>query len=111
MRCCSWLLMTLFLVSAFACNKPDIEDCRRGCWNYMKLTFWDKVDQEVKDMSPEQAAVIRAQREAEFQEMQERVEDPGLLNCITGCQNDASKEQIECLQEKTTAASVAACLE
>ena len=108
MRCL--LLMTLCWLSLSACNKPEIEDCRRACWNYNKVMFWDKVNQEVKDLPPEEAALIRAQREAEFKAMQERAEDPGMLNCITNCQNDASKDQVTCMQEKTTAAAMEACL-
>lgn len=105
----SWLLVPLLVLSA--CNKPEIEDCRRACWNYNKVMFWDRVDQEVKDLPPEEAAAIRAQRELDYQEIEEREEDPGLLNCITNCQNDASKQQVQCMQEKTTAASIKACLE
>jgi hypothetical protein len=102
--------MTFSLLTASACNKPEIEDCRRACWNYNKVMVWDKVNQQVKDLPPEEAAVIRAQNELEFKEMQERAEDPGMLNCITNCQNDSSKEQVECLIEKTTATALESCL-
>ena len=64
MRSCSWLLMTLCLLSTIACNKPEIEDCRRACWNYNKIKFWEKVDQDVKDMKPAEAAILRAERES-----------------------------------------------
>lgn len=111
MRRCSWLLLTFSLLLASGCNKPEIEDCRRACWNYNKVMFWDNVDQAVKDMEPEAAAAYRAQQEVEFKKIQERAEDPGLLNCITNCQNDANKEQVKCMQEATTAASLETCLE
>ena len=110
MRCMSWLIMGLCCLSVSACNKPEIEDCRRACWNYNKVMFWDNVDVEVKDLPPAEAAAIRSQREIEFKEIQEREEDQGLLNCITNCQNDANKDQVKCMQEKKTAAAVEACL-
>ncbi len=93
-----------------ACNKPEIDDCRRACLNYNKVMYWELVDEQVKDLPPEEAAANRAQKEAEFQQMQERVEDPQLLNCITSCQNDANKEQVKCMTEKDTAAGQQACL-
>ncbi len=112
MRRCTELLLALACITAFvACNKPEIEDCRRACWNYHKVLFWDAVDEEVKGLPPEEAAAIRAQKEKEFQASQERAEDPGMLNCITDCQNNANKDQVRCLQEKETATALRACLE
>ena len=114
MRSCSWSLvpLLLFVFSSLvlsACNKPEIEDCRLACWNGMKITFWDKVEQDVKGLSPEQAATLRAEREAIFQTIQERAEDPGLLNCITNCQNDSNKTEVECMAKATTAAQLKNC--
>ncbi len=106
-----WYLLSLCLVSALGCNKPEIDDCRRACWNYNKVMFWDKVNDEVKAMKPAEAAAVRAQRELDFQEIQEREEDPGLLNCITNCQHNANKEQVVCMQEARSAAAQKVCLE
>ncbi len=111
MRMCSWLLVPLSLLALSGCNKPEIDDCRRACWNYNKVMFWDKVDTEVQNLPPQEAAAIRAQRELDYKAIQEREEDPGLLNCITNCQQDASRDQVKCMQEKTTAASVKACFQ
>ncbi len=106
-----WFILSIGLSLVLACNKPDVEHCQRACWNYNKVMFWDKVDAEVKAMKPAEAAVIRAQRELDFKEIQEREEDPGLLNCITNCQHNANKEQIVCMQEVKTAAAMSVCLE
>jgi len=98
------------LLFVVACNKPKVDDCRRACWNYNKVMFWDKVDRDVKDMQPAAAAAYRAQREVEFNELQMREEDPGLLNCITSCQHDANSEQVKCMLTTTTAGLMEDCL-
>ncbi len=72
--------------------------------------FWDKVEQDVKGLPPAEAAALRAEREVEFKKIAERPEDQGLLNCITNCQNDANKDQVKCMQEKKTAASIESCM-
>ena len=92
-----------------ACNKPDMQDCRRACWNHNKVMFWDKVDQDVKGLSPEESATIRAQREIEYRKIEQREEDPGLMNCMTNCQQNASKEQVACMIEAKTAAQQQSC--
>lgn len=97
------------LFFGFACNKPDIEDCRRACWNYNKVMFWDKVDQEVKGLSPDESATIRAQRELDYREIEQREEDQGLMNCMTNCQQDASKEQVACMITAPTAVALERC--
>lgn len=94
-----------------ASNTPEAEDCRRACWNYNEVMFWENVNVESKDLSPAQRATLRAHREVEYKESQEREEeDPGLLNCVTNCQNEASNDQVMCMQQKKTSADLKACL-
>ena len=97
------------MMMGMACKKPDIEDCRRACWNYNRIMFWDKVDTEVKDMAPEQSAKIRAQRELDYREIEQREEDQGLMNCITDCQQSSNDKQVKCMLDAKTAAAVEAC--
>ncbi len=105
---CIAALASLSLSTA-SCKKPDIENCRRACWNGMKLGFWAKVDADVKGLTSEEAAKIRAQRELEFAKLSEREEDPGLMNCITNCQQNSNDKQVECMMEATTMARLESC--
>jgi len=106
---------TLMLLTSsllfFACNKPEIDDCRKACWNYNKIMFWEKVEKDVKSMTPQKAVVFRAKRNQEFQAIAQREEDRGLLNCVTKCQHEASNKQVTCMQEAQSAAAMSICME
>lgn len=107
----SLLLPVLLVGLAFGCKKPDLDECRRACWNYNKVKYWAKVDREVKSMPVEEAAKYRASKEIEFQEIEKREEDQGLMNCIYDCQHNSNETQIACMKDATTEAQLDTCME
>jgi D-mannonate dehydratase len=105
------LLLPLLLVAfAASCEKPDLDECRRACWNYNEVMFWAKVDREVKAMSAEKAAAYRAAKEQEFQAIAKREEDQGLMNCIYDCQHNSNEKQIQCMKEATSETQLEGCM-
>ena len=106
-------LLGLLVVAAMilGCSKPDIDECRRACWNYNKVMYWAKVDREVKSMSIEEAAKYRASKEIEFRESEQRVEDQGLMNCIYDCQHISNNPQVACMKNATSEAQLESCME
>ena len=108
MRCFGLVVMLAFATAG--CAKPELDDCRKACWNHNKIMFWAKVDKDAEGLSPEDAAKLRAEREVEFRKIQTREEDPGLLNCITNCQHNARPDQVKCLQKATTPDEATSCI-
>ena len=106
------LLVPVFLLSLSAgCKKPDLDECRRACWNFNEVKYWAKVDREVKSMSADKAATYRAAKEVEFQKIAKREEDQGLMNCIYDCQHNSSDKQIQCLKEAKSEVQLDDCME
>ncbi len=106
------LLLPLFLMSvALGCSKPDLDECRRACWNGNKVMFWAKVDREVKSMSAEKAAIYRAQKEEVFLEISKREEDQGFMNCVYDCQHNSNDKQIACMKAARTEPELERCME
>lgn len=100
----------MYLLAGLGCkSKPDIEDCRRACLNYNKIMFWDKVEDEVKDLEVAESAKLRAQREVDFHEIVMREEDPGLMNCITNIEQNATKDDVACMLVAKTADELKEC--
>ena len=105
------LLVPCFLLGAMAgCEKPDLDECRRACWNYNRVMYWAKVDRDVKSMSSEDAAKYRAGKELEFQKIEKREEDQGLMNCVYDCQHNSNDKQINCMKTATTQPLLEACM-
>lgn len=105
------LLPVLLLGMTAGCSKPDLDECRRACWNYNEVMYWAKVDREVKSMSSEKAATYRAAKEVEFQKISKREEDQGLMNCIYDCQHNSNDQQIKCMKTAKTESALEACLD
>jgi hypothetical protein len=105
------ILLPLILIGlASGCAKPDLDECRRACWNGNKVMFWAKVDREVKSMSAEKAAIYRAQKEEVFQEIAKREEDQGFMNCVYDCQHNSNDKQIACMKAATTEPELESCM-
>lgn len=110
-RLLSTCLVLPVLTLALACNKPPIEDCRKACWNGMKVRFWAQVDREVSGLTPEAAAEHRAIKEVEFQAMELREEDQGFMNCVSQCHSEGTKEAVACMTNAKTEAKLLVCLD
>lgn len=93
------------------CAKPDLDECRRACWNYNRVAYWAQVDREVRDMPSGKAAKYRAAKEIEFKKIQQREEDQGLMNCIYDCQHNSNEKQISCMKNASTQAQLDGCME
>ena len=104
-------IATLLLSMSLGCSKPDLEECRRACWNFNKVSYWAKVDIEAKNLSADQAAAYRAAKEAEFREIELREEDQGLMNCVYDCQHNSNEKQIACMKNAKTKRVLDACME
>lgn len=105
------LVPVLLLGLSAACKKPDLDECRRACWNFNEVKYWAKVDREVKSMTADKAAAYRASKEVEFQKIAKREEDQGLMNCIYDCQHNSNDKQIQCMKEAKTEVQVDSCME
>jgi hypothetical protein len=106
------LLLPLLLGGLIlGCEKPDLDECRRACWNGMKVKFWAQVDRDVKSMSVEEAAKYRASMEIKFQNIAKEEEDPGLMNCTYDCQHNSNDKQIACMKEAKTEAALEKCMQ
>ena len=105
------LVPVLLLGLSAGCKKPDLDECRRACWNFNEVKYWAKVDREVKSMSPDKAAAYRASKEVEFQKIAKREEDQGLMNCIYDCQHNSNDKQIQCMKEAKTEVQLDDCME
>jgi hypothetical protein len=105
------LLLPLLVIGlAAGCSKPDLDECRRACWNGNRVMFWAKVDRDAKKMSAEKAAIFRAQREADFQEIAKRDEDQGFMNCVYNCQHNSNDKQIACMKAANTEPEFEVCM-
>lgn len=107
-----WLFAILIAVAAVGtsgCDKPEYEACRQLCWKYAELHFWEKFDKETADLSPEDKAKARAEREELWNEMKNLEHDPGRENCITSCRQGAKKSDVACVLAAKTAAEARAC--
>lgn len=105
------LVSSALLAISADCKKPDLDECRRACWNYNEVKYWAKVDRDVKSMSVDKAAAYRAAKEIEFQKIAKREEDQGLMNCIYDCQHNSSDKQIQCLKKAKTEVQLDECME
>lgn len=104
-------LVVLAAFSAAGCEKPDLDECRRACWNYNQVMYWAAVDREVETMPAAEAAKHRAKKEAEFRRIEKREEDQGLMNCVYDCQHNSNDKQITCMKTAKKEAALKSCLE
>jgi hypothetical protein len=103
------LLIAAALLLA-ACQRVSGEDCEKICWRFNELSFWEKVAEEGKSMSPDGREQLMAQRKKDWQDMVKREFDPGLENCVKECRRAGKPEDVECVAKAKTAAAAQACL-
>ena len=77
----------------------------------MKVMYWARVDKEVESLTPEEAAKLRSIREIEFQEIEQKEEDQGLMNCVAQCRNEGSGDAVRCMLEANTEARMQVCID
>jgi hypothetical protein len=102
----------MFLLSfslASGCDRPEYESCRKLCWRYVELQFWESFDAETAGMPVDEKAKARAEREELWNEMKNREHDPGRDNCVDACRRDGKKSDIACVMAAKTFAEARAC--
>jgi hypothetical protein len=102
-------VLALALLAA-GCSRPSQQDCEALCWKYSELQYWAAFDEQARDLSDEDRATLRAEREAEWEQLRKEPQNRGRDNCISACRKGGSKAQVACVDKATTAAEAAACL-
>jgi hypothetical protein len=105
------VLAALALLLAAGCKKPTPDECREICWKFNELAFWDAFEVEAAELSPEEKAEARAEREEVWAEIKDRAFDSGLNNCIVNCRDQGKQSQVPCVRAAETAAAARACFE
>lgn len=105
------ILVLLALALLSACQRPSQEECERLCWRYSELQYWQAFEQQAQDLSEADRATLRAERQAEWEELKKQPKNPGRDNCITACKKSGKKAQVKCVEAASTAAAATACIE
>ena len=104
------LVLVLFLASLAACQRMSAEQCQKICWRFNELAFWERFEKEAAGLAPEARDKLRAERQAQLEEIRTREDDPGRDNCLKECRRAAKPEDVACVEKATTSAAAQACL-
>lgn len=69
-----------------------------------------KSDKLVEGLDADEASRLRAEHKKDYEAIEKRQDDPGLLNCVAECQAVASSEQVACMQAAETATVLTGCM-
>ena len=105
------LLVGLGLLLAVAgCQRPSQEACDKLCWRYAELQFWAAFEDQARDLAPEDRAILKAERTAEWEALRASPENRGRDNCIRACRKGGKKADLACVEAAETAVAARACM-
>ena len=104
------LFLFLFVLLAAGCQRLSSEQCQKICWRFNELAFWERFEKEAAGLDQPARDALRAEREAQLEEIRGRTDDPGRENCVKECRRAAKPEDVACVEKATTSAAAQACL-